>query len=463
MDGLEAVEIPISTCKNIIDFRIDANTYKKEFLASDRLLMKMKTQTIENISTSIQNFGAYSLCNFINFQDSGIPFLMTKNIKENFIDWNIEKYVDEKSHEMLWKSHCHRGQVLVTMAGEYLGRVAVYNSDSVASSNQAIAKISLKDGQNPYCVSTFLNSKYGQHQIQRFRTITGQPNINMSLISSLRVPEFSQQFCEHIESIMKRVDDVKQRAFDIYSEAEKILLEELGVNDFTPSDESVAIKSFSESFSSSGRLDSEYYQPKYDDIIGRVKGYKGGYKKLGAITTLKKSIEPGSDAYGDEGVGFLRVADLFKFELREPEIKLSESLFDPQTLDDLKPKKGEVLLSKDGSVGIAYTVRENANFIPSGAIVRLQQISDILPDVLALILNSQIVQLQAERDAGGSIIQHWKPSEINEVLLPMIDVNVQKIITEKVAESFTLRAESKRLLEEAKAAVERAIEEGEIL
>jgi restriction endonuclease S subunit len=72
-----------------------------------------------------------------------------------------------------------------------------------------------------------------------------------------------------------------------------------------------------------------------------------------------------------------------------------------------------------------------------------------------------VVQLQAERDAGGSILQHWKPSEINEVLVPLLDEKVQQIIAEKISESFTLRAKSKQLLEEAKMAVERAIEKGE--
>ena len=126
---------------------------------------------------SIQNFGAYSLCNDIVFVDDGIPFLMTQNVRHNYIDWNNVRYVNEASHKMLYKSHCKKSQVLVTMAGEYLGRVAVYDKDFICSSNQAIAKVTLKEGVSPYYVATFLNSIYGQNQINRFKTITGQPNI----------------------------------------------------------------------------------------------------------------------------------------------------------------------------------------------------------------------------------------------------------------------------------------------
>ena len=316
---------------------------------------------------------------------------MTKNIRENHIDWNIEKFVDQASHDILWKSHCHRGQVLVTMAGEYLGRVAVYNSDEDASSNQAIAKVSLKKGQSPYTVSTFLNSKFGQHQIQRFKTITGQPNINMALIESLRVPEFSEQLCQGIEALMHRVDDVKGSAFNIYTQAENLLLDTLGMAGFSPSTESINIKSFKDSFVATGRLDAEYYQPKYEHIMSHITAQT--YDRLIALVNIQKSIEPGSDVYTDDedGLPFLRVADYSKYGITKPQ-KCLNAVFVAENCDilnALKPKKNTILFSKDGSVGEAYCLREDANFITSGAVLHLTVCNpdEVLPDYLTLVLN----------------------------------------------------------------------------
>lgn len=217
LEGLEVTILNLSECKQIIDFRIDANTYKKDYLKTEEIIQKKGFKTIEELSVSVQNFGAYSLCNFINFTEEGIPFLMTENIRNNFIDWNIQKYVDFESHEMLYKSHCKRGHVLVTMAGEYLGRVAVYDKDFVCSSNQAIAKVTLSRGQNPYIVSTFLNTKYGQNQINRFKTITGQPNINMSLIKSLKILEFNNTFSNSIEDIIKKSEQKREQTKQTYT------------------------------------------------------------------------------------------------------------------------------------------------------------------------------------------------------------------------------------------------------
>ena len=102
------------------------------------------------------------------------------------------------------------------------------------------------------------------------------------------------------------------------------------------------------------------------------------------------------------------------------------------------------------------------NFISSSGILHLAEKDNaVRPAYLPLVLNSKIVRLQAERSAGGSIIQHWKQSEIENVSIPILPMSSQQKIAAKVRESFALRAESKRLLDLAKHAVETAIEQGE--
>ncbi len=464
------MEVSIVSFKQLdhIKNRLDAEYYQNKFLTLDTRITELGETSLSQINAKLDCSAFYpSITDDYNFDSVGVPFLRVNEIKGGMV--SITESTAFLPQTILDSNPStiaigYPNDLIIAKGGNTLAKVGLLTDQYpyyALSRDLILLRTNEISTYNKYCLWVFLHSKYGQDLLWRTASQTGQPHLTLPSIYEIKLPNFSSDFQNIFEDFYAKSVELKNKSKKLYAEAEALLLSELGLKDFIPSDEPIAIKSFCESFGVSGRLDSEYYQAKYDDIISKIKSYKGGYKTLGAITRLKKSIEPGSDAYGNEGVGFLRVADLFKFELREPEIKLSESLFDPQTLDDLKPKKGEVLLSKDGSVGIAYTVREDANFIPSGAIVRLQQISDILPDVLALMLNSQIVQLQAERDAGGSIIQHWKPSEINEVLLPLIDENVQKIIAEKISESFALKIESKHLLDIAKQAVEIAIEKNE--
>lgn len=214
-----------------------------------------------------------------------------------------------------------------------------------------------------------------------------------------------------------------------------------------------ATKKLSDSFLCSGRFDAEYYQPKYDYLFKKLSDYET--LALGDLVDIHKSIEPGSDAYCDSGIPFVRVSNLSKFGLSETSLYLDKMNY----TDVIRPIKDTILLSKDGSVGIAYKIEENLDLITSGAILHLKiKSSKVLPDYLTLVINSIIVQLQAERDAGGSIIQHWKPSEIEKVRIPILPLDIQTYISKKVQHCFILRKESLQLLEQAKSLVEHIIE-----
>lgn len=84
---------------------------------------------------------------------------------------------------------------------------------------------------------------------------------------------------------------------------------------------------------------------------------------------------------------------------------------------------------------------------------------EVLPDYLTLVINSVVVKLQAERDAGGSIIQHWKPSEIEKVIIPILAMEEQIKISQLIQQSFSLRRESEILLTKAVSIVENTIDE----
>lgn len=216
----------------------------------------------------------------------------------------------------------------------------------------------------------------------------------------------------------------------------------------------ITSKSLSESFGTSGRLDAEYYQPKYDYLLRHLSLFHTA--TIGELADIQKSVEPGSEAYQTEGVPFVRVADLSKQGLQETSVYLDGAAFPTVP----KPRKGTILLSKDGSVGIAYKAEEDLNVITSGAILHLtvRDTRTVLPDYMTLVLNSVVVAMQAERDAGGSVIQHWKPSEIEQVVVPILPMDVQRELTDKCRQSFALRHESERLLRQAQTLVEEAIE-----
>ena len=125
---------------------------------------------------------------------------------------------------------------------------------------------------------------------------------------------------------------------------------------------------------------------------------------------------------------------------------------------DYQPKLGEILLTKDASPGVAYVVKESIEGIVSGGVLRVKIKEDIEPEYLALVINSIVGQLQVERDAGGSIIMHWKPDQVKEMQIPILSKPIQQKIAELVRKSHEARKKAKELLEEAKHKVEELIE-----
>lgn len=442
-------------------FRIDADFFRADYLNSENKIKKHKWDYLGELSKQIINFGAYSLTNQITYLEEGVPFLNVGDIKDNDIDVENAKKIDEKlSREVLKKSLCKESQVLLTIAGTIGNTAVAYNLPKNTNSNQAIANITLKD-LSPFYLSVYLNCNFGKQQTSRLTISSVQPNLLLTQVKKIKVFVPSVSFQKLIENLYKQTYKIKEESKSLYSQAEELLLSELGLLDWKPKHELAFVKNFSNA-KDAERFDAEYFQPKYEEIVEAVKNYKGGFDELGNLVKIKKSVEPGSEAYQENGVPFVRVSNLSKFELSTNNQQfISKELY--ETLKTHQPKKGEILLSKDATPGMAYFLNEEPQkMIVSGGILRLKMDNkQILPEYLTLVLNSVIVQKQIERDAGGSIINHWRLDQVKATLIPVLKEDKQKEIKELIEKSFSDRKSSKSLLEIAKRGVEMAIEKDE--
>lgn len=88
----------------------------------------------------------------------------------------------------------------------------------------------------------------------------------MYKIRELIAPCLSHDFQIQIETLVKNAHSKREQSKATYSQAENLLLNALGMADFSPSTKNTSEKSFKDSFLATGRLDAEYYQPKYEEI-----------------------------------------------------------------------------------------------------------------------------------------------------------------------------------------------------
>ncbi len=262
-----------------------------------------------------------------------------------------------------------------------------------------------------------------------------------------------------IEKTYLRSKDLTELSKTRYAETQALLLSELGLADWQPKHKLTFSTDYA-SMQRAERIDADYFQPRYDDIVNAIKDYPGGWNTLENLVTFKKCVEVGSGAYLDAGIPFVRVSNLNPFAITE-EKYIFEELY--ANLEKHQPKRGEILLSKDATPGIAYYLRDQPEkMIPSSGILRLKNKADkIGNEYLTLVLNSILTQEQINRDVGGSVILHWRPDQVAATVIPILPQERQAEIQQKVIESFNLRKHAKDLLEHAKSAVEIAIEQDE--
>ena len=439
--------------------RIDAEYYDPVFYSLEALnkFEVRKLNAISDIAYGTTPPGG-------KFEERGVPFVRSQNFILGMINRADIVYCDANFHEQNKKSAIRPGDILFAAVGATIGQVAiVQDSIKEGNINQNIARVRILDSStNPYYVGLFFLSKYGQLQIFRFVTGNAQAYLNSFQIGSFKIPVLSKQIQDELGLCFKKVEDFVENSYSLYSQAETLLLEELGLKDFKPKYKKTYTAKFSDAFSAH-RIDAEYFQPAYEEVIEKLRENNIELKPLRKfILSIQKGIEPGSENYRDEGKPFIRVSNLSKYGFTDRDQKyLSEELYQ-QLRETYEPKRGDFLLTKDATPGIAYVVKEQIEGIISSGILRLQ-INDIEinKEYLALCINSIVGRMQIERDCGGSVILHWKPEQVKRLQIPILPLEIQQEIASLVQQSHEARKKAKELLELAKRAVEIAIEEGE--
>ncbi|MCX5962845.1 MAG: N-6 DNA methylase [Cyanobacteria bacterium] len=293
MDGLEAAVINLSELERT--HRIDAEFFRKEYLEASAIL---KMKSVNPITDFVKVFDGNHMKISESFTDSGVPYYRGQDMHHFFIEQSSPIYIDTEAYNLPYmkRSHLKKGDVLLSIVGT-IGSVSLVKTSQDATCNCKLAILRTKSIKPEYLAS-FLKSKFGQSQIQRFTRGAVQMGLILEDMNQIVIPEFSNQFENTISSIILISNNYLNQSDIEYQQAEDLLLSELGLNDWQPTEETIAIKSFSESFLSSGRFDAEYYRPKYDELYELLKvsclEKEWDLRRLNSLSSLFKygSSEP---------------------------------------------------------------------------------------------------------------------------------------------------------------------------
>lgn len=286
----------------------------------------------------------------MNTEGIGTPIYRMNEIHNGMCDTNVTKYAVMPGDELA-KFLLNDRDVLFnrTNSDEFVGRTGIYyNTDNVQKTfaSYLVRFVPDEDMVTNEYFACFLNTKYAKAEIKRrSRPSVNQTNVNPEEVKAIKIPLLSRQLQSKIKLFFTEANRYRMIAEKLYNQAESILNTELQAPDFENS-KNYSVKTMSNSFCLSGRLDAEYYQPKYDDLY-RLLGNLPT-ETLGNLADIRKSIEPGSEFYCDDGIPFIRVSDVNIFGLEEPAVKLSKKKLSEKicsNYDSLYPKKDTILFS----------------------------------------------------------------------------------------------------------------------
>jgi type I restriction enzyme M protein len=446
-------------------FRFDSQYFAKVALDAEKRIKQGTWDELQKVATKIESFGAYALTNFFTYVEEGIPFLRCLNIRGGFTDFSDVLHITPEAHALLAKSTVRPGMVLLTMSGSVgNAAVALDSWQYPINSNQDIAKITPKSNLDPYFLAAFLDSRYGQVQIERLPVGSVQQHIFLWMIERILVARFSLHFEKTIGVQLRAAYDRDAAAAVAVERAEQTLLRALDLEDWQPPEPLTYQRQASEAFAA-GRLDAEYYAPAYDALFERLR--KNGAVRLGDLMRqpIRRGISPEYIQEGDllvinsQHVGKTHI-------ILDDNRTTNYSLLNPadEGVRTGIVQRGDVLLNSTGriTIGRCQCLLDDVVAVVDNHIAIIRPNEEIDPVYLACFLNSRPGLMQTERGYSGSSGQiELRPDVIADYLVWHAPDETQRAIRTSIERAHSARREARTLLEQAKRAVELAIEQSE--
>ena len=454
LEGLEISEVLLSELERTT--RFDSEFYGKENLEIENKISSLNTRSVADL-TKVSDGNHMSISK--NFQDSGIPYYRGQNIHSFFIENSNPIYINRDTYDWphMKRSHLKKGDVLLSIVGT-IGGVSLVSTNNAATCNCKLAILRPK-GIDGFFLAAFLKSTYGQNQVKKFTRGAVQMGLILEDMNQIHVPILSKEFQLTIRSTIELSSKSKDLSTIAYQSAENTLLSTFGLDNFHPSQEAVNVKNFSEFLGSSGRLDAEFYQPKYDDLLIAIRK-NSEYHRIGDIRTDNfRGLQP---KYVESG----------KLNVINSKHILEKSLnyenFEKTSIDYWNTQKrarvfkGDILTYTTGAnIGRTQVYLSEEKALASNHVNILRLKGDNNSFYVGFVLNSLVGRMQTERFSAGSAQAELYPKDIDQFLIPFCSNEKQNEIIELAEESFKLKKQSEHLLEVAKTAVEIAIEQDE--
>lgn len=405
------------------------------------------------------DFVQYGTSKELNEERRGFPTLRLNEFDSFYVKFP-QKYCDKIDIDTFYSLTLNRGDVLICRTNgnpKLVGKSAIVPMDY----NYAFASYLYRIRPNKSKILStvlvsFLNSALGRAEIEKHLMVSNQANFSPAKLGEIRIPRLQWDLQERIDRVIWDSFDCHNGSQMAYTQAQDLLLTELGLVDWHPKHSLTFSKKHSDTRHAE-RIDADYFQPKYAEIEGFIKSYSGGWDSLSnLVQTHDSKINPKEEIK----YSYIELANIgIHGEVTDCMIAEGRNL---PSRARRQVALGDVIVSSiEGSIDrIALICKQFDHALCSTGFHVLKSKS-INPETLLVLMKSLIGQYQLRKGCAGSILSAISKNRLDSLYLPRIRDDIQVQIKQKIIESFNLRDRSKHLLECAKRSVEIAIEQNE--
>jgi len=461
MNGLEAVELKLSEV--LIENengRIDSEYFKRDlinFLNNLKNLEPLKN--FVNNGYRVVYESTHIIDSDIGLRENHPYFLQATDLETPFINKDNLFYVDNADWIRYPMGRISKGELLIEVKGK-AEKVSIVPIDFPEKTlvSGSLYKLTVNDKINKYYLLAYLICKYGESFKNRYKSNLLISYINKDDLYRIPIPIYSVELQRKIQEIFESCFEVNNNSKSLYAQAEQLLLDELGLHNWKPTEANTEVKSFKNSFLESGRLDAEFYQPKYDEIEDKIFNYSNGFDLISNHFKINRE-EPD-----------WKLNEYKYIEIGDVNVSNGVSAYNILSKEELPAnakillKKGDIIISKvrpyRGAVSIIDF--DYPDLVGSGAFCILQESSHLISkECIAVLLRSSIYKELMMKFNVGSSYPVIKDEDILNLPIPLLPEEQQQEVAQLIQQSFQLKKQSEQLLQTAKQAVEIAIEEGE--
>jgi len=402
---------------------------------------KYEVKTLKDLSKKIMSGPFGSTLHSSAYIAQGIPFIRVKNVKRGGIDTSELVYISREDHNRLKNTQLKPNDIVLSKIGT-IGNAAII-PESLGECNISENNIGLilHDEVNKHYILAFLNSRYGQIQIQCSANPQVQSKLNVSDIQNLKVVLPPREIQDEIANIMneayKKRGEKLAKAKELLDSIEPYFLEQLGIQ----------MPEMKEKRTFAVRLEGIYYLGNIARLIASGQRPKGGVR----------GIEEGVPSLGGEHINSEGGFNLIELKY------IPRDFFD--RLENAHLNSGDILMVKDGATtGKVAIVTKDFHYREACInehVFRIVPEDRVAPYYLFAFLHSSLGQRQIQRLISGAAQKGITREAIRQIKTPLPPLTVQKQIAQEVRrrrkQAENLRSQAQKTLEEAKKVVESII------